>query len=704
MNIPSKGGLTRSPSGGAGRLLRLLTVYAIAAGVLGPTVRAVADAAAWWNGRWAYRKVVAIPSKGQRWSTSPVCKVWITTGGQADKRGRDVRVADSLGREMPCRVEYVSAVGRILVLFSAPSPQARYYVYYGNRTPGARTDWNPKIGLTLLTRQKPAGNCDSLADFNKLVKSSTAVYGKDFRENVFDGFNPFGPSDNYLSIYDGYIRVHQPGKYGFATMSDDASFLLVNGKLVCSWPGWHGPYAGRLGQYGGELNLPKGVHHFQYLHVEGSSGQACVAAWKRPDTNRWELIPPYAFKGPLVGRVVGTEKYSSGTVAGFDYEIAGDLEGLGFALTEVHFEPKTATGESLRSYNWDFGDGVTSTQVEPSHVYLSRGNFTVSLRIRTRSGRTSRTHETVPVTRRWSASKERAEQKFTRYRDAVRDYPFEKFPAADLVGLAAFFGEMKDRRSLLAVRLQLERKADELVRWQVVNNITSLGDLFFLHAEEFERAREYYEKALSDTGDHKRSVSIRLKLAELETFGLGNFDKAERLYAEVLADAPTGRANRAARLGLADVARQRGDYNAASELLSAVEPSSSVQNSALAVGARFLKVQSLFARGEIPEALAEVDEIDAVLPVERLKGETSLLRARCYYAMGRHRLALAHLEPILSGGTIEARIPDALILQGDTYQALDEPEKAGDAYKRVVREYPDSPLHEAALRKIGQLP
>lgn len=42
----------------------------------------------------------------------------------------------------------------------------------------------------------------------------------------------------------------------------------------------------------------------------------------------------------------------------------------------------TNLSEDASSYLWDFGDGVTSTAVNPSHTYVSRGSKTVTLTAR----------------------------------------------------------------------------------------------------------------------------------------------------------------------------------------------------------------------------------------------------------------------------------------------------------------------------------
>jgi PKD repeat protein len=38
-------------------------------------------------------------------------------------------------------------------------------------------------------------------------------------------------------------------------------------------------------------------------------------------------------------------------------------------------------GQSIQSYLWNFGDGHTSTEAEPSHVYENTGKYSVTLEI-----------------------------------------------------------------------------------------------------------------------------------------------------------------------------------------------------------------------------------------------------------------------------------------------------------------------------------
>jgi hypothetical protein len=56
---------------------------------------------------------------------------------------------------------------------------------------------------------------------------------------------------------------------------------------------------------------------------------------------------------------------------------------------DIRFEPRIAGGFSPYSYEWDFGDGSTSTDAVPTHAYKSEGSYTVKLKVTDDKGKTA---------------------------------------------------------------------------------------------------------------------------------------------------------------------------------------------------------------------------------------------------------------------------------------------------------------------------
>lgn len=71
---------------------------------------------------------------------------------------------------------------------------------------------------------------------------------------------------------------------------------------------------------------------------------------------------------------------------------------------EILFEGRIAGGFAPYSYEWDFGDGDTSTSKIPTHTYKTVGNFTVSLKVTDDRGNTDTEtrNEYIIVSPGWS--------------------------------------------------------------------------------------------------------------------------------------------------------------------------------------------------------------------------------------------------------------------------------------------------------------
>lgn len=70
--------------------------------------------------------------------------------------------------------------------------------------------------------------------------------------------------------------------------------------------------------------------------------------------------------------MISCRKHVDPPIAGFTVEVTGEFE----VGKEVRFINESSNAVS---YNWEFGDGYTSTEADPIYVYNSTGTFTVIL-------------------------------------------------------------------------------------------------------------------------------------------------------------------------------------------------------------------------------------------------------------------------------------------------------------------------------------
>jgi len=83
----------------------------------------------------------------------------------------------------------------------------------------------------------------------------------------------------------------------------------------------------------------------------------------------------------------------------------------GSAPLGVDFTPKvTLSSGSISSYKWDFGDGQTSAEQQPSHVYQNSGNYTAKLTVTDSDGTAASASTVLSVTGTTSSTRLRVVQ------------------------------------------------------------------------------------------------------------------------------------------------------------------------------------------------------------------------------------------------------------------------------------------------------
>lgn len=110
-------------------------------------------------------------------------------------------------------------------------------------------------------------------------------------------------------------------------------------------------------------------------------------AWDFGDSNTSTVENPshtYASAGTYTVTLTATGDSGSDTMTKTDYIVATEALAAGFSADlTVGPVPHTVNFENLStgatSYSWDFGDGNTSIEVNPTHTYTEIGAYTVSL-------------------------------------------------------------------------------------------------------------------------------------------------------------------------------------------------------------------------------------------------------------------------------------------------------------------------------------
>src|SRR5262245_23477426 len=177
-----------------------------------------------WNARAAVEITRPSPDAG-----CDVCGVKILCQGRAKPDGSDYRVTDAAGKAQPFQLCFHDAKRYSLLSFKCDNAKGKYFVYFDNpkatraaeqvadnAAPGAgppKGAWVPKFGFVLQTIERPKGdNPRKVEEMAKLIENSKEKFGARYQRRVAEGYNLFGPSDYYISIYRGWVRVPKAGK------------------------------------------------------------------------------------------------------------------------------------------------------------------------------------------------------------------------------------------------------------------------------------------------------------------------------------------------------------------------------------------------------------------------------------------------------------------------------------------------------------
>ena len=661
----------------------------------------------WWDAAWRYRALLSVPVKGPG-----AYRVWIFAGDRAKPDGSDIRVVSPAGQLVDFAVLHSTPSGQHMVVFSEPKGDRNggtYAVYFGNPAAPEVKQTPPLMGLMLKTFEMPPDMNGATWPGVEQSLSRAHIYGVDFWRQVFDAFNPFGPQSRYVSVYEGFLDCPKPGVYKFATMSDDGSFLLVDGELVAEWPGReHDIGSGRHGEKNGQKDLDARRHSFRYVGLAFDGPKRMAAAWMTPGSSKWEIIPPSAFPSVFAAPVVATEDSTRPVCAAFGMEESQYLECADAHMVAVQFTSQSgaAAGE-LSDWTWEFGDGLTSRERDPLHVYMLPGRYPVKLTAAGgNSDSFSLTIEVKPIQLDQDFSLARR-QKFWLW---VKDYPVDKLKTEPLIAFHSFLKEIEEPRRAFDASVELYRRRAQLNPAQLGAVALDLAEYYREPLRNWRSAEKYYLLALDQCGpkDAERRTDIRFRLADLHFYYAGDAAKATAELMALRDDLPKSDAlsRRKATLRIGDIERDSGHLDGARKLYLEAEsdPAFLPKEPRAVADGRFAQQAEFQVReGDGDAALAKLDEWLWAFPMRRLDGPPVVLRLKAQLLLKRYGEVRREAATYLKFASDADCIPQAQLLAGQACAAMEDKEAARGFFQTVIEKWPESPAASEAKQGLDQL-
>lgn len=667
---------------------------------------APALAGSWWSPEYGYRRSVTVDSaKASGLPGDDVATFAMPTGGLTKADGSDIRVATAEGVERPVQVLMTGPGDRVSVAFAVSPNVTNYHVYFGNAKPSIPArKLEIRRGVLLEMWSHRGRVAATLDEAQRMLDRSGQMYGRGFRDQIFLGHNPFTGDEKVLSIFTGYLQCIKSGQYTFATTSRDSSFLLVDDHLVVE----HGGQREPSGQspVTGKVELKAGLHKVTYYHLNRRNDPICVAAWQPPGAARVWPIEPEAF-GPVPAAKVGAmEQFGRPLSVDFIPEHLGETfvmngysERLAFKALAMPAAPKNV------QWRWDFGDGQTSNLAEVEHVYLTAGDYVVTLTAKTAMGELKRANR-IHVDRPWDHITLTVLDSKAQQAAIVKEYDFTRL-SGEGVGMAMVLLDRAKMPEAMARACEALVAKDGLSA-EVLEVAMPLYTQAMLNEGQPAKAAAGMLKAARSAKDASMKASMTVEAGKLlvASGGREELDRATGLFEEVIRkyeSATAGPAVRGAKIGIGDVWRARGNCDKALDAYrkAGVAGGNEAAGGTIARGDYARHVESYLRSGDLVAAGDYLDRWEESFPVDKLEGYTSLLRARLCVAQMRLPAAVAEAGTLVGANPTSYYAPQLLMLQSEVYEKMNKGDKANESLKRIVEDYKESPLAAQAAKKLG---
>jgi TolA-binding protein len=643
--------------------------------------------------------------------------------------------------------------------------QIEYEIFYGGDPPsGSPPAWTCRDGLLLETRHFKKCNLQHLDPLREAFESS-APFGADYVETVFHGENPFDlRREPFLSKYTGYLDISAPGKYGFITASQDASFLLIDDKQVASAPGRHGPLRFAFRDVRQDVQLTAGLHKFEYYHAAAGPDTIMAAYWEinptDPKPAKPQVISAIAFHADRIARLpTGTLSLRTNKQApDFTLRIAGDVPMPDSPpLVAVAFHnasPKPLLNQEKGQ--WDFGDGQTSSELNPVHVYLKPGLYTVKLSFRL-SGKTAEIANRVEVEAPLLDAKDKLHE-LSDHLKLIDSYNRRTLNAASLYQLVLAYelkasqlsGRADDLKreieqgpsdpnrkpddeieiarkkrlitSLLADSRQYIAQAVETGKAAFAANSAAKGndDLMKIarhiapiarcHLGDSPSALQIWQSAAEDVTNPALKAECQASAADILINDLVKPQDAKPLLDQAVAALGTAKSGQAASVlqrVLGDYCAATGDGKSARAAYTAAEQASSTRRNFIETtawkGAHSRLAEDFIKTHQFDRAAEELDAWQRDYPAEKLNGYLTLLLARYWAERGKHAQSIAQSEQLQAVNPDSAYTDQILFLAAECELLRDRQDRAAATLHSIIKDYPGSPLVPAAQKKLAEL-
>jgi hypothetical protein len=472
--------------------------------------------------------------------------------------------------------------------------------------------------------------------------------------------------------------------------------LLIDGKPVAAWPGWHGTDGGRRGQHRGTVELKTGVHRLDYHVVQGGGGFCAEVAWQPPGADQPAVMPSAAFTPVASWQPERVEQPNGPLALAFTWEMSAHAAwgqpGAGPTLVEVRcrvIDPPA--GKAVR---WRFDDGGTATGAEVRHLFTAPGRRSVVAE----APGLGQVERMIAVHPAWEQPADLPDERWSAWRKDLTARDWNAAPPADLEALARFALVLDDR---VLVKLTAERLLARAGGKPPLPTVATLLDLGLAVQDPDQRlyplGRDLLRACTGRADDPAVAERARLHLGGLLLHVFGDLAGGETELTAIRPEALADGDRRLltiyqgdARLLANDPDTARARYLAAGTV---VQPDD--RGYALRRRLRLEQARDWASAGDWAAVEDQIRAIEWETPLERLGPDTGLILVRAW--QGRKLLAQAasRCRMLIASTADDPRRPEVLLAWTQVQLAAGESAGAARTADELSKQHPYS---EAAAR------
>ncbi len=651
-----------------------------------------------------------------------------------DARDFEAVVFTTIGQRVPSRLFWTDADEPMEILFDNSYGSTIYFVYLvpKEKYKPASSVWEPKAGVTLETRYtgKNYPECKELSGLLKVWNEVAEPVGKSLVDNVHHSFpiHRLGEFDSdsagkkprlALYRYEGFFRTEKAGQYIFATASNWSSHLLVDGKLVISWPGEHNYRAGIRGQKRGKISLGAGVHKLEYLNYSPWGKMFALAAWQKPQEKlglmaRGDFLPVGSFVATAIGykdlAQDGSSPRQRQAGASFKWQITDDwrLDQEKAALVRMRFDALKAERNVDYSYRWKFDDETIETGESIEHVFLRPQMRMVTLEVLKNSEVIDEVRQRIHAHILWDKIQLEPGNKQA-FEKAISESNFDKLPIGDIINLYSFADGLERQLWRQQAVAALVKRMDELVaESQHQYFCLELGQyLRSASVRQYEQALALFtrlqEKSAPNTVVHQNAM---VSQAELLVQCFGKAQEALRILNQLEEGKLGKKIVTRFRMVKAETLIAQGRVEEAREILQNLragsEQADSTKQEVKDVGL-LRHARQLADSTDDPEqldyAMEKIEEIIANDPVKLLMPNLNLIKLDVYLARKEYLIAFYLAEWLNKLDLSNYHRSQILVRQIKALCGTKAVDQAKVIYETMEQDYPYSPA-VAEARKV----